>query len=153
MTFYDNIIKVSERTLVLNRTYHEDCTTGTIKFPDGTIFHTMELPWKENQNRISCIPEGKYHLGMRRSGVVSRTTGGQYQSGWEVQDVPNRTYIMFHVGNYPSDFEGCVGVGMGQTTYQNGNRMITNSQKAFRLFMEKMSSNPEWEVIIYEDKK
>lgn len=146
--FYDETLKIRPNIIVLNRHYHQNCTTGVMKFPDGTTFHTMELPWKNNRNRVSCIPEGFYPMQKRVSGVVQRTSG--YTQGWEVQEVKDRDYIMVHVGNYPSDFEGCIGVGTGSAVYSNDNRMITSSRKAFRQFMDVMEQYDEWLLVVRE---
>ncbi len=90
-------------------------------------------------------------MGLRVSGVVQRTSG--YHKGWEVQDVPNRTYIMVHVGNYPHNFEGCIGVGLGSAIYRNDKRMVTSSQKAFKQYMKTMESHREWVLVVREDRK
>jgi hypothetical protein len=43
--------------LQLVRTYHPIGTNGSIFNGEQFICSTMELPWKENKSRISCIPE------------------------------------------------------------------------------------------------
>ncbi len=151
MDYYHRTLKVKENSIVLNRVYYDSCTLGVMKFPDGTTLHTMELPWRDNQQRISCIPEGIYDMGLRISGVVARTSRGRYRRGWEVQNVDNRTYIMVHVGNYPSNFEGCIGVGLSSTIYGDGKYMVTHSQKAFTKFMDVMKTQPKWELIVREE--
>ena len=49
-------------TLVLRRTYGEQGTNGTIYFNGEAVCHTIELPWRNNVQRLSCIPEGCYKL-------------------------------------------------------------------------------------------
>ena len=44
---------------------------------------------------------------------------------YEVKDVNNRDYILFHVGNYVSDTEGCILVGSGVAPQSN---MIASSK-------------------------
>ena len=64
---------------------------------------TLELPWLDNKSNVSCIPVGDY--------VVKKRYSKKY--GWHlhVQDVKNRTYILFHSGNYYTQILGCVLVG------------------------------------------
>lgn len=58
---------------------------------------------------------------------------------FEVTDVPNHTGILFHVGNFNKDSEGCILLGDG--FQQNGNTviMVTKSQVAFENFMHQQS--------------
>jgi hypothetical protein len=74
-------------------------------------YYTAELPWKDNHAELSCIPPGSY-----------TTQWTQHpKHGWcfQVMNVPNRSDILIHVGNYAgdttlglrSDFEGCIGLG------------------------------------------
>jgi hypothetical protein len=92
--------------ITLKRDYLKDCTVGHLLI-DG-VFHsqTMELPWKENQRRISCIPEGEYELKRYR-----RLSG---KMSIEVYKVPNRTAILIHAGNDATqdengaDTQGCI---------------------------------------------
>lgn len=49
--------------LLLNRAYFKEGTNGTLFSTRGNFLcHTIELPWKQNQRSISCIPEGKYEI-------------------------------------------------------------------------------------------
>lgn len=79
-------------------------TTGEL-FVDGRfVAHTLELPWRNNQSYISSIPVGSYtaHLRFDKS------------DGWRLQldDVPGRSGVQLHIGNYPNQIEGCVLVGL-----------------------------------------
>ena len=67
-------------------------------------FYTIELPWLDNKPFESCIPTGEYSLKWKESPKF----------GWcyEVENVTKRTDILIHVANYPSDVQGCIGVGM-----------------------------------------
>ena len=88
--------------------YHEGlkATLGILKFPAvHQPIYTMELPWRENAANISCIPVGVYKVVPHNSINHPHT--------FEVINVPNRSAILIHTGNYPTDFEGCIGVGMG----------------------------------------
>lgn len=48
--------------LTLNRLYRESSTPGHLYRGDELVCHTLEQPWKENRERWSCIPEGRYAL-------------------------------------------------------------------------------------------
>ena len=64
---------------------------------------TLELPWKENQHDISCIPVGTY--------TVKRVITTGHGECFEVLSVPNRTAILIHKANTVKDLRGCIGVG------------------------------------------
>jgi len=75
-------------------------------FEDGVkIFSckTLELPWKDNQRSISCIPEGKYPLVHRQS--------KKYGDHLHIRKVPGRYYILMHSANYFHQLKGCIAVG------------------------------------------
>jgi len=65
---------------------------------------TMELPWENNERNISCIPTGEYNISKRRS--------DKYGDHFILHDVPDRDYILIHVGNYYSDLRGCIAPGL-----------------------------------------
>lgn len=80
----------------------DDCTLGRLSYDEFQCF-TLELPWLENEQGVSCIPEGRYLAFKRKSpknGLVL-----------ELESVPNRTFIQIHAGNYTRQIEGCILVG------------------------------------------
>ena len=133
--------------LFLRRAYTDRGVFGTLETPQRT-YHTLELPWRNNRVSVSCIPEGVYPLALRRSGVVERTTGGQYRHGWEVQGVLDRTYIMIHPANTIDDLEGCIAPGLSTGVLPDRNRdqpwAILNSFAAFKMLMEDLEAHQEW---------
>lgn len=80
-----------------------DGTFGQLELGGVILCHTCELPWKDNKRSISCIPSGTYE-------VVKRTSP-KYGHHWILKGVPDRSYILIHVGNYPKDVKGCIAVG------------------------------------------
>lgn len=133
------------KKLKLLRRYFEDCTLGTLVFPTGESFAIMENPAKDNKTNISCIPEGTYALSLRASPVVERTSKGMHKHGWEVTNVPSRSYIMFHVGNYVRNTDGCLLVGK-DFSYHN-EFMVTHSINSFDEFQELMGDgSTEWQL-------
>jgi hypothetical protein len=66
------------------------------------ICHILENSWKDNETDISCIPNGTYPVTKRPSEKL-KGVGGYY-----IDDVPNRTGIMFHCGNTHHDTKGCL---------------------------------------------
>ncbi|MEX0598487.1 MAG: DUF5675 family protein [Candidatus Paceibacterota bacterium] len=72
----------------------------------------LELPWRDNKQRISRIPTGTYP-------AVKHVSPNFGKSIW-IQDVPDRSEILIHVGNFignpnpktgKSDSVGCPLVG------------------------------------------
>lgn len=86
-------------------------TRGVLLLNGEPEASTLELPWKDNEQRVSCIPEGRYSL----SRTINRTTAGGLQivETYEVLDVPNRSGILFHIGNTVKDSNGCILIGNG----------------------------------------
>lgn len=90
-------------SLTLRRTYYDKVTIGKL-IGVGVNLVTLELPWKANSPKISCIPEGTYK-------VTPRYTPERGKH-FEVQNVPGRSKILFHPANYASQLEGCIAPGL-----------------------------------------
>lgn len=116
-------------------------TLGDIIFPCGTVLKSLELPWRNNQDMVSCIPVGVYDVNFRVSPVVNRTSKGKYPSGYEVANVPDREFIMFHIGNYIRNTHGCILVGMSAGIFLHSEPAVWSSAKAFDIFMRLMKSH------------
>lgn len=115
-------------------------TFGKVEVLDGNLKvvwtgSSMERPWKDNKNGESCIPAGLYKLKKRVSPIVDKTSGGEFKEGWEVTDVQGRTFIMFHVGNYVRNSDGCVLIGTKIAVHDTEGFMVTSSKAAFKEFM------------------
>jgi len=143
---------MSDRIVLTRTAYLPDGTFGELVFPNGIKMFTVEKPWKENIVSESCIPDGVYRMGMRESPVVRRSSGGEFHEGWEVLDVEGRSYIMLHPGNWPCNFQGCIGVGdsLSYMTDKRGRMTlaVTNSRNTFRRLMEELDTRYEWELEI-----
>ena len=87
--------------ILLIRTYHAAGVNGVFLFEGTELCKTIELPWKNNQPRVSCIPEGRYRLRRRHS--------PRFREHFEVMDVKDRKYILFHAGNDAGkELRGCI---------------------------------------------
>jgi hypothetical protein len=76
-------------------------TFGMILYNGKPFAVTGERPWKDNQKNISCIPVGIY--------LCKRYSSDKYPDTFEVVNVPGRTHILFHKGNFPlKDSKGCI---------------------------------------------
>ena len=84
-------------------------TRGTIDLPDDTRIYTLELPWKNNEVNISCIPTGEYLCKYSPYDPKQR-----WSDNWIVQDVANRGQIEIHPANFLKQLEGCIAPGMSQ---------------------------------------
>jgi hypothetical protein len=99
--------------LELNRTYFPEGTNGILLLDGVVLCATIELPWKNNQSRISCIPEGKYQVIKRYS--------PHFRWHLQLRDVPGRQLILIHPGNDAiTELKGCIapvslltGIGKG----------------------------------------
>lgn len=148
----DELMVKPEKVLHLYRTYYPKGVHGTLIFPNGEIIYTVEKPWLDNKRGESCIPEGTYPLNYRSSPVVERTSRGEFTHGWEIAEVEGRTYIMYHVGNWPSrDSDGCVLVGSAHA-FDKGEPVVWSSIPAFQKFMALMDEYLP-DVIVIEEQK
>lgn len=103
------------------RSYFNDCTYSRIRTDSGFHCFGLELPWRGNENDISCIPEGKY------DGYI-RYSPNQKRDVITLRDVPDRTWINIEVGNYTRNILGCLIVGDGIRDIDNdGTPDVTNS--------------------------
>lgn len=112
--------------------YAEDVTLGILKINGKLVCWVLEEPWRDNQQDVSCIPEGEYELEYEYSPSKGRAL-------WTIVDVPGRSYVRIHIGNTVDDTEGCplTGTSPGRL---NGKRAVLGSKKAFNKFMEATES-------------
>ena len=87
--------------LILSRTYFPDGTNGKLECEGKQICNTIELPWKKNETKLSCIPEGKYFIKKRYS--------NKFKWHLEILNVDNRKFILIHpANNAQKELKGCI---------------------------------------------
>ena len=115
--------------LIIRETFTDKSTIGNLYLDGEWLCDTLELPWKDNQRSVSCIPAGQYKVRLR----TARESATRDYLHLLIQDVPNRDYILVHIGNKSSDSRGCVLVGIG--TEQD---FVKNSRLAMELLMKEI---------------
>lgn len=132
------------KKVILERIYQDSETLGVFYVETDPSVHyaSLELPWKDNETDVSCIPEGEY--------TVTRTYSKSFKKKtWEVQNVTDRTGIRIHSANYVSQLKGCIALGRqfkdlnkdGKIDVQNSVNAINEAYKAigdeFKLIIKK----------------
>ena len=127
--------------LLLTRTYFPYGTNGKLECEGKLICNTIELPWKNNETRVSCIPEGKYFIKKRYR--------QKFQWHLEIENVQNRSLILFHPANNAlQELNGCI----APVTKLSGPGLGLMSRKAFitlkRLVYKVLDTNESVELIV-----
>lgn len=117
------------------RTYQEKQTIGNLTVfddQDKPIFtcKTLELPWRNNQKMISCIPADEYIVEPRKAHPLRN------YDHFIITGVPNRSYILIHSGNYVWHVLGCILVGDSHTDInKDGLVDVTNSKATLKILV------------------
>ena len=102
-------------------------------------FYCLELPWKNNQRSISCIPEGIY--------PVEKHTAPKFGICFHVKEVPNRSEILIHSGNYHTDIKGCILPGLDLKDINKDFKLdVTNSKTALKKLLALLPQNFELQI-------
>lgn len=137
-----------ERIVTIKRSYGKEQTTGELSaLNNGATFacQTLELKWLDNAKNISCVPAGKYQCKMTFSPK-------RLKNVYQLQNVPGRSSIQFHSGNYAAgkikDIEGCILLGTGfQDINKDGIPDIIVSRETVKAF-EQFMGGKEFTLII-----
>ncbi len=123
----------------------EKGTTGRL-FVDGSQFcFTLERPDARFGDAHPCIPAGEYRVVLHHSPHFERLMP-------LLEDVPGRSDIEIHWGNFVSDFEGCIGVGSTRGELPDGSPSIRNSRTTFEeLFSAIQLAQPQGCAIAVHD--
>lgn len=120
--------------ILLERTHYDDKQTlGRLHLLDYNnhiikTWDSLELPWKNNERKVSCIPEGIYKAIKHNS--------PKFKDCFWIQDVPNRSEVLIHKGNYHSDILGCILIGLDLADMnKDGYLDVTSSGKAIEQLM------------------
>jgi len=82
-------------------------TFGKLSFGDSFVY-TLELPWRNNVRRMSCVPTGSYRCDL----ITSPRFGRCYL----LDRVPGRSEVLIHAANFGGDItlgwdthlQGCI---------------------------------------------
>lgn len=127
--------KMTTKKCVLRR-YETDKygTRGILTLPSGSQFYVLE-PSPKAKN--PCIPVGAY--------VCEWTTKPKHGECYEVKDVPGRTAVLLHSGNFggdtfhglKTDTEGCL--LPGRAIGEIGNQLaVLSSRDALRAIVDEL---------------
>lgn len=121
--------------IVLKRVTTGDHGTFGVLLKDGVpLCVTLEPPWKNNQKNISCIPQGEYE--------VEPFSGRKGTDIWRFKNVPNRSDILIHSGNWVHHTEGCILVGKSFNRH-----MITSSSDTIEMLQVTLPKHFTIEVL------
>lgn len=129
------------KTVYLLRTKTSDQGTEGVLITHDFTCKTLELPWRDNQKSISCIPAGDYNVVIRQS--------PKYGSVYWVTEVKNRSWILIHAGNWAGDVNkdfkshvnGCVLLGKNHG-FLAEQRAVLSSRLTVRKFRHVMADKP-----------
>lgn len=113
--------------------FGEDGVFGELS-SDGTgsfFAITLEHAYPQRKKFKSKVPPGEYKCVR---GIHKLHDGVEFET-FEVIGVPGCTGILFHIGNYNEDSEGCILIGAAYGNRANGGQMITSSKQKFVEFM------------------
>lgn len=102
-----------------------------------TLEHSYNLKPKLKPGRYKCV------RGMHRL----KADEPEFET-FEVKGVKGHWGILFHVGNYNEDSEGCILIGLGMGNRSGGGKMITSSKQAFKRFMDLQAGMDEFYLVV-----
>jgi len=119
--------------------YLPEATLGKLTIKEST-FWIAERSWRGNKKEISCIPTGTY--------TCKQYSSKRFGETYEVCDVPDRTYILFHVGNFPEkDSLGCLLVG---SSLMKGQPAVSSSKVAMNKFRELLDGTESFTLVVQD---
>ena len=119
--------------ILLEREYFLNGTNGRLLFEGAEICKTIELPWRNNQHHISCIPEGRYKIRKRFS--------AKFKWHIEIMNVKNRKLILLHPANYAQkELNGCIAPVSEITGEGKGNKSKVAFEKINKMIFPYLES-------------
>ena len=82
--------------------------------------HTIERPWQDNAQKVSCIPEGTYVVQWREA------HWSRFPRAFQIMEVPGRAGILIHSANLARQLQGCIAPGLNRGVLQ-GEPAVLNS--------------------------
>ena len=115
--------------LLIREVFTEESTAGTLYLNGERVADTLENPYLDNQRNISSIPSGNYKVRLR----LARESATRDYLHLLVQEVKDRSYILFHIDNTAKDTRGCILVGLSREQDR-----VNNSKLAMDLLIKEI---------------
>ena len=116
-----------------------------IQHSDGIIEFvgcSIERGWRNNEARVSCVPEGIYDLKLDYSPRFKKDL-------WELYGVPDRSECKFHAANYWKQLNGCIALGRKHKDIdKDGDPDVTSSRLVMKEFHAKLAGQSQSTVKI-----
>lgn len=91
---------------------------------------TLEDPWLNNAEGVSCVPAGMY--------VCQRVQSPKFGNTFTVLNVPGRSLIRWHWGNTHLDTRGCILLAESFDTQWDNSTALMNSKATFNRWLAVM---------------
>jgi len=119
-------------------------TFGVLKINKVLFCVTLELPDLLNKRSQSSIPAQQY--------ICQRYSSAKYPDTFQVTNVPDRSYVLFHSGNWKKDTRGCILTGQYFAKLQGdwSDRGVWNSGKTFENFIQRLRDYEQFHLTITE---
>jgi hypothetical protein len=131
--------------LVLNRTYFPEGAQGVLEWNGTIVCYTIELPWLNNQQRISCISEGEY--------VLQKRFSPKFKWHLHLMNVPGRDLILIHPANdAKKELLGCIAPVSKHTGIGKGSSSRKALEKLKALVYAALDGNEEVKISIQSKK-
>lgn len=133
------------KAMIIRNPSTDEGTFGVLEFGGDKVF-TTELPWRENRQKVSCIPPGVYDCEIVKSPAFGRV--------YEVKKVPGRSHVLIHSANfagdeslgYTTELQGCIAPSMrrGKMVNKAGLLQMAGlvSRPALNAFMKWAAGKP-----------
>ena len=103
---------------------------------------SLERGWRNNENRVSCVPLGNYTTVLEYSNRFKKDL-------WELKNVPNRAECKFHSANYWFQLNGCIALGRSiMDINKDGYNDVTSSRNTMKAFHKALDGETRVELII-----
>ena len=118
---------------LIREEYTNRSTIGRLYIDEEEYCFTLENPYLGNNRNVSCIPTGVYRWRKR----LDAQSKYKYEH-LHIYNVPNRNWILVHIGNFPQDTLGCILPGRTK-----GEDAVLSSKPAFDGLMHRLKGVDE----------
>ena len=125
----------------IERTYFPKGTLGLLRESDGSPL-CVTIERAHDDPAYPCIPEGVY--------VAVRYNSPKHgPNTWLLINVPGRSYIEFHVADFPHELKGCIAPGTAHCLLPtDGEPYVERSAEAYKHFMDLTKNETQIEFVI-----